>query len=281
MNFPYNLVTSCTSIEEVNLPHSHIGKKYFINTGIVTFLTHILCVSLESWVTDGWNTSFDFLWTFLITFSQLALLLSRSTELTVRFEKIYYINTWTITFLTHIFCDSYWIIGGRRMDFIYWLLMNFPDTFLTTCTSIEKVNLPSSNIGKIYYINTRIVTFLTHILCDSYWIMGDGQMGYINRLHMNFPDNFLTACTSIKKVNLPPSHIGKIYDINTGIVIFLTHILCLSLESWVTDRWNTSIDFLWTFLIICSWVALLLRWSTYLPVTLGKYITSTRGKWHS
>jgi hypothetical protein len=58
MNFPDNLLTSCTSIEQVHLPSNHIGEIYYINTGIVTFLTHILCVSLESWVTDGWN---DFL----------------------------------------------------------------------------------------------------------------------------------------------------------------------------------------------------------------------------
>jgi hypothetical protein len=159
--------------------------------------------------------------------------------------------------------------------------MNFPDNFLTTCTSIEKVNLPSSHIGKIYYINTGTVTFLTHILCDSYWIMGDGRMEYIYWLLMNFPDNFLTTCTSIEKVNLPPSHIGKIYYINTGTVTFLTHILCVSLESWVTDGWNTSIDFLWTFLIIFSQLALLLRRSTYLPVTLEKYIISTPGLWQS
>jgi hypothetical protein len=42
----------CTSIEQVNLPSSHIGKVYYINTGIVTFPTKIVCVSLESWVRD-------------------------------------------------------------------------------------------------------------------------------------------------------------------------------------------------------------------------------------
>jgi hypothetical protein len=146
---------------------------------------------------------------------------------------------------------------------------------VTSCTSIEKVNLPSSHTGKIYYINSGIVTILTHILCVSSWIMGDGRMEYICRLLMNFPDNLLTSCTSIEKVNLPSSHNGKIYYINTGIVTILAHILCVSLESWVTDRWNTSIDFLWTFLIICSQVALLLRRSTYLTVTLEKYIIST------
>jgi hypothetical protein len=161
------------------------------------------------------------------------------------------------------------------MEKIFWLLMNSPDNLLTSCTSIEQVNLHYSHIGKIYYINTGIVTFLTHILCDSYWIMGDGQMEYIYWLLMNFPDNFLTSCTSIEKVNLPSSHIGEIYYINTGIVTFLTHILCVSFESWVTDGWNTSMDFLWTFLIICSRVALLLSRSTYITVTLEKYIITT------
>jgi hypothetical protein len=98
-------------------------------------------------------------------------------------------------------------------------------------TSIEKVNLPSSHIGKIYYINTGIVTFQAHILCDSYWIMGDGRMEYIYWLLMNFPDNLLMICTSIEQVNLPSSHIGKIYYINTGTVTFLAHILCVS--SWI------------------------------------------------
>jgi hypothetical protein len=70
-------------------------------------------------------------------------------------------------------------MGDGRMKYIYWLLMNFPDNLLTSCTSIEKVNLPSSHLGKKYYINTGIVTFLTHILRDSAWIMGDGRMEYI------------------------------------------------------------------------------------------------------
>jgi hypothetical protein len=217
MNFPDNLLTSCTSIEQVNLPYSHIGKIYYINTGIVTFLTHILCVSS-------------------------------------------------------------WIMGDRRIENIYWLLMNFPDNLLTSCTSIDQVNLPPSHIGKIYYINTRRVTLLTNILCVSYWIMGDGQMENIYWLLMNFPDNLLTSCTSIDQGSQPSSHIGKVYYINTGTVTFLTHILCVSLESWVMDGWNTCIDFLWTFLIICSQVALLLSRSTYLTVTLEKYIISTPGQ---
>jgi hypothetical protein len=135
--------------------------------------------SIESWVTDGWNTSIDFFWTFLIICSQLELLLSRSTYIKVTLEKIYYINCWIVTFLIHILCDSYWIMGDGRMEYIYWLLMNIPDNLLTSCTCIEKVNLPSRHIRKIFYINTGIVTFLTHILCDSYWIMGDGRIEYI------------------------------------------------------------------------------------------------------
>jgi hypothetical protein len=170
-----------------------------------------------------------------------------------------------------------WIMGDGRMEYIYWLLQNFPDNLLTTCTSFEQVNLPHSHIGNIYYINCGIVTFLTHILSDSYWIMGDGRMEYIYWLLMNFSNNWLTSCTYIEQVNLPHSHIGKIYHINSGIVTFLTHILCVSIESWVTDGWNTSIDFFWTFLIIFLQVALLLRTSTYLPVTLEKYIISTAG----
>jgi hypothetical protein len=155
--------------------------------------------------------------------------------------------------------------------------VNFPDNLITGRTSIEQVNLPSSHIWKTYYINTRIVILLTQILCDSYWIMGDGRMEYINWLLVNFPDNLVTSCTSIEQGNLPYSHIAKMYYINTGIVTFLTHILCVSLESWVTDGCNTSIDFLWTFLTIWSQVALLLSRATYLIVTVQKCIISTRG----
>jgi hypothetical protein len=191
VNFPYNLNTSCTSIEQVNLPYSHIGKTYYINNGIVTFLTLI-------------------------------------------------------------WCDSYWIMGEGRMEYIYWLLVNIPDNFLTTCTSIEQVNLPYSHIGKTYYINTGIVTFITHILCDSYWIMGDRRMEYINWLLVNFPDNFLTTCTSFEQVNLPFSHIGKMYYI------------------------NSRIDFLWTFHTVWSPVALRLSSWTFLPVRLEKYYINTR-----
>jgi hypothetical protein len=155
--------TICTSIEQVNLPYSYIWQIYYINTGIVRFLTHIIC-------------------------------------------------------------DSYYIMGDRRMEYIYWLLVNFPDNLVTRCTSIEQGNIHYSHIAKIYYINTGIVTFLTHILCVSSWIMGDGRMEYIYWLLVNFPDNFLTTCTSIEQGNLPPSHIAKMYYSSTGIVILLTHI---------------------------------------------------------
>jgi hypothetical protein len=175
MNFPDNLVTGCTSIEQVNLHYCHIGKIYYINTGIVTFLTHILC-------------------------------------------------------------DSYWIMGDRHMLYIYWLLVNFPDNLVTSFTCIEQVNLHYSHIGWIYYINTGIVKFLTHIICVSSWIMGDGRMEKIYWLLMNFPDNLVTGCTCIEQVNLHYSHIAKIYYINTGIVTFLTPIMWLLLNhGWRTD----------------------------------------------
>jgi hypothetical protein len=114
-----------------------------------------------------------------------------------------------VKFLTHILCVSSWIMGDGQMEKIYWLLMNFPDKLLTSCTSIEQGNLPSSSIGKIYYINTGIVTFLAHILCVSSWIMGEGQKEKIYWLVMNFPDNLLTSYTSIEQGNLPSSHIEK------------------------------------------------------------------------
>jgi hypothetical protein len=167
MNFTDNLLTSCTSIEKVNLPYSYIGKIYYINNGIVTFLAHILCVSS-------------------------------------------------------------WIMGDGRMEYIYWLLLSFPDNFLTSCTSIEQDNLHYSHMEKIYYINTGIVTFLTHILWVSYWIMGDRQMENICWLLMNFPGNFLTSCTAIEQVNLPYSHIGKMLNQQRDSDTPNTHIMSLS-----------------------------------------------------
>jgi hypothetical protein len=216
VNFQDNLVTSCTSIEKVNLPYSHIGILYYSNTRKVRLLTHILC-------------------------------------------------------------DSYWIMADRQMSYIYWLLVNFQDNLVTSFTSIEQVNLPYSHNGKTDYINTGIVILPTHILCDSYWIMGDGQMSYIYWLLVNFQDNLVPSCTSIEQVNLPYSHIANLYYINTGIVILLTHILCDSY--WIMSHGRMLYIFwlLGTFKIIWSQVALLLRRSTYLTVTMEKYIISTLG----
>jgi hypothetical protein len=228
----YNLLTSCTSIEQVNLPYSHIGKVYYINTGTVTFLTHILCVS--SWIMGDRQIE-DIYW-LLMNFPDNLLTSCTSFEqvnlLSSHIGKVYYINTGIVTFLTHILCVSYWIMGDEKMEKICWLLMNFPDNLLMSCTSFEQVNLPSSHIAKTYYINTEIVTLLTHILWVSLesWVT-DGYMENICWILMNFPDNLLTSCTSIDQFNLPYSHIGKIYYINTGTVTFPTHILCVS--SWI------------------------------------------------
>jgi hypothetical protein len=147
--------------------------------------------------------------------------------------NVNYGSTGIVRFLTHILCVSSWIMGDGWMEYVYWLLVNFPDNLVASCTSIEQVNLPPSQIGKMYYINTGIFIFRTHILCVSSWIMGDGWMEYIYWLLMNFPDNLVITCISIGQVNLPPSHIGKIYYSNTGIVKFLTHMLCVS--SWIMD----------------------------------------------
>jgi hypothetical protein len=191
---------------------------------------------LESWVTDRWKISVEFLWTFQISCLQVELLLSRSTYLPVTLKK-YWINTGIVTFWTHILCVSSWIMGDRQIENIYWLLMNFPDNFLTSCISIEQDNLLPIHIGEIYYLNNGIVTFLAHILCVSSWIMGDGQMEYIYWLLMDFPDNLLTSCTSIEQVNLPPSHIGRMLYQHRDSDIPNTHIMCLLLNhGWRTDR---------------------------------------------
>jgi hypothetical protein len=205
MNFPDNLVTRCTSIEKVILPPSHIGKIYYINTGIVTFVTHILCVS--SWIMD--DGQMENIYWLLMNFPDNLLTsctsIEQGSQPSSHIGKIYYINTEIVTFLTHLLCVFSWIMGDGQMEYMYWLLMNFPDNLLTSCTSIEHVNLPLSHIGNIYYINTGIVTFLTHILCVSSWIMGEGHMKNICLLLMNFPDNLLTSCTSIEQVNIPSS----------------------------------------------------------------------------
>jgi hypothetical protein len=228
MSFPDNLLTSWTYIEQDNLPSSHIGNIYFINTGILTFLAHIVCVS--SWIMG--DEQMEKICWLLMSFPDIFLTSWTSIEQdnlpSSHIVDIYYINTWMVTFLAHILCVSSWIIGDGQIEKICWLLMKFRDNLLTSCTSIEQDNLISNHIGKIYYINTGTVTFLTHILCVSSWIMGDGQIENIYWRLMNFPDNLLTSCTSIEQVNQPSSHIGKIYYINTGTVTFLTHILCVS-----------------------------------------------------
>jgi hypothetical protein len=230
---------------------------------------------LESWVTDRWKISVEFLWTFLIICSRVALRLNRATYLSVTLWKFCF-NTRIVTFLTHILRVSSWIMGDRAMENIYWLLMNFPDNLLTGCTSIEKDNLPSSHIGKIYFINTRIVTFLTYILCVPSWIMGDGQMENIYWLLMNFPDNLLTSSTSIEQVNLPCSHIVKMLY-QHRIVTFLTHILCVSSWIMVDGRMEkicwTLMNFPDNLLTSCTSID-----QDNLPSShIGKYIISTPG----
>jgi hypothetical protein len=168
MNFPDNLLTSCTSIEQINLPPSHLGK--MLNQHRDSDIPNAYIMSLS------------------------------------------------------------WIMGEGQMEKICWLLMNFPDNLLTSCTSIKQVNIPPSHIEKMLNQHRDSDIPNEHIMSFS-WIMGDGEIENIFCLIMNFPDNLLTSCTSIKKVNLPSSHIGKIYYIKTGTVIFLTHILWVS--SWI------------------------------------------------
>jgi hypothetical protein len=212
MNFPDNFLTSCTSIEQVNLISSHIGDIYYINTRTVTFLTPILCVS--SWIMG--EGQMEKIYWLLMNFPDNLLTSCTFIEQvnlpSSHNGNTYYINTGIVTFLTPIICVSSLIMGDGQMEKTCWLLMNFPDNLLTSCTSIEQVDLPSSHIGHIYHINIGTVTFLTPILCVSSWIMGGGQIENIWWLLMNFPDNLLTSCISIGQVNLPSSHIGKVLN---------------------------------------------------------------------
>jgi hypothetical protein len=210
MNFPDKLLTSCTSIEQVNLPSSSIGNIFISTPGSDIHITHIVCILL----THLWGQTENIYW-LLINFPDNLLTSCTSIEQvnlpSSSIGNIYYINTGIVTFRAHILHYFSWLMGEGQMKKIYWLLMFFLDKLLTSCTSIEQVNLPSSSIGKIYYINTGIVTFVRHTLCLSSWIMGQGQMENINWLLMNFPDKLLTSCTSIEQVNLPFSSIGNIF----------------------------------------------------------------------
>jgi hypothetical protein len=91
-------------------------------------------------------------------------------------------------------------------------------------------------------INTGIVTFLTHILRDSSWIMGEGQIEKIYWLLMKFPDNLLTSCTFIEQGNLPSSSIGKMLYQHRDSDIPSTHIVCLLFNhGWRTDESDLSL----------------------------------------
>jgi hypothetical protein len=231
MNFPDNFLTSCTSIEQGNLPSSSIGKMLYQHRESDIPKAHILCVSY--WIMG--EGQMEKIYWLIMNFPDKLLTSCTSIEQgnppSSTIGSIYYINTGIVTFLTHILCDPSLIMSDRQMEKIYWPVMNCPDNLLTSCTSIEQGNLPSSSIGNIYYITTGIVTFETHILCVSSWIMVEGQKEKIYWLVMNFPNKLLTSCTSIEQGNIHSSSSGNIYYINTEIVTFLKHILCFS--SWI------------------------------------------------
>jgi hypothetical protein len=145
---------------------------------------------LESWVRYRWKRSIDFLWTFQIICSRVALLLNRATNLPAKLEKCC-INTGIVPFETHILCVSSWIMGEGQMEKIYWLLMNFPDNLLTSCTSIEQSNLPTFQFQwkNILYQHRYSDIPNTHIMClplNHGWQNGKSDL----LLFMNFPDKF-------------------------------------------------------------------------------------------
>jgi hypothetical protein len=55
-----------------------------------------------------------------------------------RFYLLWYTSRYSAT------RNTGWIMGDGWMEYIYWLLINFPDNLVTNCTCIEKVNLPPS-----------------------------------------------------------------------------------------------------------------------------------------
>jgi hypothetical protein len=151
MTFPDNLLTSCTSIEQVNLPSSHIGEMYYINTGIVTFRTHILCVC-SCIICDGWIEKIYWL------------LMNFPDNLLTSCTSIEQVNL-PYSHIGKKLCVSSWIMGDGQMEKIYWLLMNFSDNLLTSCTSFEQVNLTSSHIGKMLNQHRDSDIPNTHIMC--------------------------------------------------------------------------------------------------------------------
>jgi hypothetical protein len=216
-------------------------EKCCINTGIVTFQTHTLCVSSRI-MGEG---QMEKIYWLLMNFTDNLLTSCTSIEqgnLTSSSIEKYCMNTGIVTFETHLLCVSSWIMGDRLVEKIYWLLMNFPDNLLTSCTTIEQGNLRSSSIVNIYYINTGIVTFQTHTSCVSSWIMGDRLMNQIYHFFMNFPDNLLTSCTTIEQGNLPSSSIGKMLYQHRDSDIPNTHIMWPLLNhGWGTDEYYLSI----------------------------------------
>jgi hypothetical protein len=56
-------------------------------------------------------------------------------------------------------------MGDGKIEKIYWLLMNFPDNLLTSCTSIEQGNLPFSHIGEMLYQHWDSEIPNTYIMC--------------------------------------------------------------------------------------------------------------------
>jgi hypothetical protein len=82
-----------------------------------------------------------------------------------------------VTFQTYIFCVSSWIMGEGQKEKIDWLLMNFPDNLLMSCSFIEQGNLPSSHIEKMFYQHRDSDIPNTHIVCllFNYGWVTDGK----------------------------------------------------------------------------------------------------------
>jgi hypothetical protein len=59
MHFPDKLLTSCTYIEQGNLPSSHIGKMLYKNQDSDIPNTHIMCLLFN----HGWGTDKKYLLT--------------------------------------------------------------------------------------------------------------------------------------------------------------------------------------------------------------------------
>jgi hypothetical protein len=129
-------------------------------------------------------------------------------------------------------------MGDWKIENIYWLLMNFPDNMLTSCTSIEQGNLPSSHIRKniLYQQRDRDIPS-THIMClllNHGWLRNRKYIlpsYYLSRLFAHELHFYWAGQPTFQ------SHWKNLLYQHRDSHIPNTHIVCLLLNhGWQTDE---------------------------------------------